>query len=320
MTPDVDPKQAFFRAFNSQYSTCLYPGNECPNRAINAHSIQNARVLDRLQVDGKVMIIQGRVHPEDGPTPTFTLVGRGAATTFRGLCNPHDTELFRPIEAADLDFANPEHRFLLAYRAVLREMYEKQKALRFTASISGDFVPASDIPDFTNPLVLAFASALEDAHSFAQVKWEYDRLFLSGETANVCSQIVALDLAPPVLAVSSLFGPSEDTFDASDPVSSRRCVAYSVLPFETRTVAIFTWLPQHQHFAEAQLNRLLTATGYFQAYILSKHILIHSDNFVMSPRHFASFSDEKRAAILRFFKANLVQATSDEEDQLLYLF
>jgi hypothetical protein len=40
------------------------------------------------------------------------------ASTFTGLCSPHDAEIFRPIDTENFNPRSQEHLFLIAYRSV----------------------------------------------------------------------------------------------------------------------------------------------------------------------------------------------------------
>src|SRR5262249_3147420 len=58
-------------------------------------------------------------------------VGVHGASTFMGFCNRHDTVMFRPIEAETV--ALTSHTcFLLAFRTLAFELFEKRAALRLT--------------------------------------------------------------------------------------------------------------------------------------------------------------------------------------------
>ena len=66
---------------------------------------------------------------------SFKLIGINNATTFSGLCSRHDNEIFRQIDSGLPNSGDPQHLFLLAYRAVLREYHVVlQNAARFQAT------------------------------------------------------------------------------------------------------------------------------------------------------------------------------------------
>ena len=108
------------RIWNRAWGRCLEPRWACEEPPIRAHSIQNARILERVAEDGHVVAIVTAYHPTVPPRPSFRSVGRNKATTFAGLCAKHDRDIFRRIDAAPIDMDDPEQLFLLAYRAVTR--------------------------------------------------------------------------------------------------------------------------------------------------------------------------------------------------------
>jgi len=72
----------------SRIKQCLHPNSdECSPNIINAHAIQNNRILIKLAVDGCVISTDGLSHMifQDAQSK-----GRRIATTFTGFCAYHD--------------------------------------------------------------------------------------------------------------------------------------------------------------------------------------------------------------------------------------
>src|SRR6267378_1806161 len=113
----------FFKSDKWHFNRCLAPGMNCTCTAIRAHSLQNSRVLDLLAYDGHVKSLGKRIRKERGPVVHFKDVGRNEATTFAGFCSDHDRDIFKPIDLETFRPANSEHLFLIAYRAVARELH-----------------------------------------------------------------------------------------------------------------------------------------------------------------------------------------------------
>jgi hypothetical protein len=113
---------SFFKNRGRQMNRCLAPGMNCPNRAIRAHSVQNSRILELLACNGHVKTLSLQAS-RDNVEIVLEDVGRNKATTFEGFCSQHDTEVFRPIEEGPISINNGQHLFLLAYRAVARELH-----------------------------------------------------------------------------------------------------------------------------------------------------------------------------------------------------
>lgn len=118
------------KKFNAS-KTCSVPSalqSDCTNKIIKAHTVSKSSSLKEISVDGHVLSFysSGRNNTKTGRFSP-TKIGINKASTFSGFCSHHDKTLFAPVE--DNPFSiNPEHCFLVAYRAVSRELYVKQAA------------------------------------------------------------------------------------------------------------------------------------------------------------------------------------------------
>lgn len=103
---------------------CIHPSqSECEGKiGMNAHSIQNTRIVKKLSKDNHIYTI---VKKPTNCGPEFELVGRNEATTFTGFCNKHDVDVFAPIEKDNFYKGTDEQHFLYAYRAFARSYHKK---------------------------------------------------------------------------------------------------------------------------------------------------------------------------------------------------
>lgn len=62
------------------------------------------------------------------------------------------------------------------------------------------------------------------------------------------------------------------------------------------------------------------AGDYHQKYLLSKLVLRNCENFVLSPRYFATFSEQKKEIIKEYYCVTLCSDLVDFEDPNLFLF
>src|ERR1700683_2516312 len=122
MTITPENLARFFRTHNSRFDKCLEPRMKCGQKAIYAHSIQNARVIDLIVTKGHV-IAPTIKFSKTSYQIEFKSIGRNEASTFTGLCNEHATRLFKPLDTKPFDFNDREQLFLLAYRSVTRELH-----------------------------------------------------------------------------------------------------------------------------------------------------------------------------------------------------
>lgn len=107
---------------------CLHPDapTSC-GKSISAHTISRSALLGRIiDPSNKVLTFLGTAAAgELEPNPVA--LGWREASTFAGFCSAHDGPLFAPIEQRPFQ-ATPEQCFLLAYRAVCHELYQKRSA------------------------------------------------------------------------------------------------------------------------------------------------------------------------------------------------
>jgi hypothetical protein len=239
------------------------------------------------------------------------------ATVFTGLCAHHDTCLFRPIDANVLDFRNPEHLFLLAYRAVLRETHVSIEAAIRLQSVYLKKIELG-LADPNNPtrwerfvvyrLIVGYETWL--------YKTMFDEAFQHRELTAVRHDVVDLGQTDPCVAVSSLF--SLDDVRVKDDVAR---VVLTVLPTSKgRTVAVLSYAHRDARKARTRLRPLLHARGEQQRYLLSRLILERSDNVVFSPTLVERLGDERRNIIVRFFEATILRNDTEYEDDRLNLF
>jgi hypothetical protein len=78
MSKDV---QTFVQAQKRVYAKCLYGDLKCEKKPIDAHSIQNANVLELVQTKNHVLMPDFRLVNGE-PKLAFVKIGRNDASTF----------------------------------------------------------------------------------------------------------------------------------------------------------------------------------------------------------------------------------------------
>jgi hypothetical protein len=294
---------------------CNEPSGQCAKPAIKAHSIQNAGVLSLLSRDGH-LVVPKRVTREGRPAVEFQDEGRNQATTFTGLCSIHDTELFRPIETAPIDIRNPEHLFLLAYRAVLKELHTVMEwAFRlqqvYMKRVQLGLSPKGK-PDAAGALA---TERLVASYLTYQYKARYDQAYLRKDFSAVAHEVIELVGQAPTVAVSSLT--ADDEIKTPDDVAR---IALNVFPRKEGTVAVFSYLANEKQYASRFHAEISQATGDYQKYLLSRLILRCCENFVLSPDYYERMSPGRKAAVQKFFMETLFKNDTGVHDPDLYLF
>lgn len=112
---------------------CFFPlldENQCKGKIVNAHTISKSNSLKQLSNGGHVLYF------DSGDNGQFIIkkIGIKKASIFPGFCAKHDNEMFSPIENKDFE-ANEYHSFLLGFRALTKEIYEKKRQVNLNEQL-----------------------------------------------------------------------------------------------------------------------------------------------------------------------------------------
>ncbi len=317
MNPKPKTWLSSFGARKIGFGRCLEPTTQCDQPAIRAHSIQNRQTIALLEQDNHVLAWQPRFS-QAGPDIALRRIGRNDASTFAGFCNPHDTELFRPLDTKPLDGADREQLFLLAYRGITCELHAiltgvVQLQNLYTARVErgADFRDSSSSAGqkAAEQMLLSWAT-WRYRHSY------YDEQLLRRSFDGVEHDVIDLNDQVPCVAASSFI----TVKDA--PLNEELIgVAINILPVsETRTVAAFSYAKKDQGSVRAALDRILGSTGDVQKYELSKLVLSRISNVLISPRHFDHWGEERKEKIVGAFLRTVESQQDVGEDADFMLF
>ena len=248
----------------------------------------------------------------------FAEFGRNLATTFAGLCSKHDSELFAPIETQAVQLSEPQHLFLLAYRAVVYELHATCAAASLVhASYLKRVELGFDPKDQPTRLGVFTTERMMIAYETFMYKVSFDELYLAGTYDGIEHDVMMLEGQQPTVAASALF--DLDGAENAERDSVRVCL--SLFPLDHRTtVAVFSYRPIDAPIARSHLQRVLAATGDHQKYELSRILLNHCSNFVLSPAHFESWTERKRAVVKEYFTKTILRGNLDYEHPDLNVF
>lgn len=298
---DFNSRRVFFETWGRNLGRCWAIGGTCSAPAVRAHSVQNARYMTLLARKGHVVELA-----PDFSNPVrkvaFREKGRHRATTFSGLCAQHDADIFRPIDTRKLNLSDREQLFLLAYRAVLREMQACAEVAMKTQSVYLAHVEAGLAPhDRPSPIGEAALERLIVAGETHLYKLAFDQAYAASEFSSVQHEIVTLDGIRPSIGASALLSFQDVTVE-EDTVRA----ALTVLPLsENRTVVIFSFTDRDAAIARAELRPVLESRGLEQRHAISRRLLNSCENFVISPGFYDEWSEKKRDAVRNYFLTTL---------------
>jgi len=313
----VDPKRnelkrRAFELHKLSVQRCLEPSEECGIPAIRAHSIQNAIILDQLCNDGHVIMPRLKANAR----VAFESVGRNQASTFTGLCGPHDQAIFAPIDKTAIDVRNNEHLFLLAYRSVLREVNASLTAavklqLGFQEKVGLGLV-RGDVPTRDGLRAVGHIANAYDSYLY---KREFDEAYSTRKFGRIQHVHFFESGRPPSVAVSALF--SLDEISVGDDVAR---VALNVFPAAGGAMIVFSFMREHALHIRPFLRPFKRSTGDRLLEMVSVRVLNSCENFVIAPRFWHAISDSDRSAIQELFADTLLVNASDLDSRHVMLF
>jgi hypothetical protein len=317
MAQDSAYRRFFFNAQKKNFEGCLHPSMNCPRPAIRAHSVQNRRVLDLIQQDGHVMMLKYKVKGDD-PILEFEKVGRNEASTFTGLCSEHDTELFKVIDTEPLNVDNEEHLRLLAYRSVIRDLHTNIEQGNRLWLLDQELVKATG-GDPREVVSVPFLCALEFYEKAKNVykyrRTHFDRPLEQGKQPDLKHSVLELPNQAPVLAVSALFSTSHS--EQGDIIGP----TLNIVPMnEKRTAVILSCPTEQENSVKEALKTTCQAEDDRLRHEISKLIIQRVENFVLSPKHYNSWSADRQKRIVQEFERALFkpEALQDHEDLMLF--
>jgi hypothetical protein len=285
---------------------CLHPnaGPGCQGRIIKAHTIQRGGGLTQIAENGHVYTLNNDPAPVlKSGCLSVRLAGVKNASTFTGFCAHHDKVLFQPIE--DFPFtANIEQAFLLAYRALARDLYAKRAQVAdvpHLKTLDRGMPITEQISHQTrvNAYGIGSSRGLEDIE---RLKNELDRALLSREFSVVSHYVIEFDRTPDVLC-SGVTNPVYDfqgtiLQDLSDLKKNSEILTFSLIPTETGGAAVFAWLQ-----TEPAGRRLVDSLNSFGdgdiPHAVLRFIFQNFENLCMSPKWWDGLPETHQQRLLR---------------------
>ena len=313
-------------AYGKQY--CLHPeasDEVCSGTIVKAHSIQRGGGLERIARDGHVYGFipnyPSVAKDEDWASPR--LVGINKASTFSGFCSYHDNKTFKPIETGTIG-ATREHAFLLAYRALCRELFKtraRKDFMPYTKTFDRGKDEAGQVitQQFFNRMEVAIQSALRRDHRY---KISYDEVLLSSDYSEVRYYVIALDRVPDFLC-SGFFMPEYDfqgrhLQDCLDLSVDPDHLSFSLLPTNTGGVAVLSWLgecPANKKLVQTMDaipdNRLPNAIARFS--------FQHFENVYANPDWWDSLSSDLKSRVKQRVKEWVPKPECLQENGVQYV-
>lgn len=289
---------------------CIHPlSDHCSEKIINAHSIQNNKILNKIGKNGKVILLR----PEATKT-SFDIVpkekGRKVTSTFTGFCGHHDKTVFQPIEDHDYT-GNLKQQFLFAYRAFAYEYHKKIEAFKgFNQFVSAK--PKMLLNEANVLLYRGYQFSLEVDLPFYLKK--FNDAILTKNYDEIQTIEIRIEGAACFAACSG-FGLEYD-LERKRLIPNRfnlerlKIMFLNVFPQENETIALFSWLRDDEIHFKSFKDQLLNIKEQQQKKNLINNLLpTYCENFALGPDLWDSFTTSEKNALLYVFGITTVFKT-----------
>jgi hypothetical protein len=253
-------------SFNQQ-KYCSAPkglGDKCTTKIVKAHSVSKSSSLKEIAVGGHVLTTFKATNHFNGIHKFEPKsIGINRASTFSGFCSYHDKILFSAIE--DVPFECTDQQcFLVAYRAVARELFAKKSAAKVFGLLKELDKGKSINRQLEHQKVSNHYNNNNDltTSDLIYVKNKLDEMLLSKDYANLVHVVFELEKAPSVMT-SAITG-SEIDFDggvlqkpSSNPDDIPDYLIVNSFAGNGKGYMVMSWLTEHSACNEKLLGQLL---------------------------------------------------------------
>lgn len=252
----------------------------------------------------------GKVPPE--------LVGINRASTFTGFCGKHDTDLFAPVERRSFT-STPEQCFLLAYRALAREIYTKNA----NADLSDVRKEADRGRPESDQSAIQMQSFLFDVGIIAGQRdnlrhlAEMNGCLATGDYSTTRAYVVEFDEPPPVMCSGGIF--PEETFDGfklhnlSDLEDHADLLTINSFYDGARGYIVLAWLEGSDKRCIPFVENLENLSTEKLTGALIRMIFEYLENTYMAPEWWEALTDGQREALNNRMWGLVDQLTTGKE-------
>jgi hypothetical protein len=281
---------------------CLHyeSGDRCNNIA-NAHTIQQGNLLSLIQEEGHVINISADYSDlkRSGGKLVAKRIGVNKVSTFLGFCQKHDNELFELIDNYPF-FPSKEQAFLYSYRALCREYFTKENAIK----VFENQASRTGLSNFQRHCLEA--SLLGSMAGFERIKYHKER-FDKSLSSSCWKDIryVSFNISErPTVLVSGAIFPDFDFLgyelqDLGDLEAILSMAAFFIAPTNSGWSFVFAWHSSSDEVCE-RLKRSLATCVYNKeslSDILFRCIFSWSENHAISPSWWGSLTKAEKEAV-----------------------
>ncbi|QUH20553.1 SEC-C domain-containing protein [Alkaliphilus sp. B6464] len=298
---------------DARIKKCLHPKQEeCDQKIIKAHAIQNNRILNKLGENGLVITMDGTSNMIFQGSQKK---GRKIATTFTGFCKHHDKLLFQEIEDSEF-IASQKQIFLFTYRTMAWHYHKKQEQLnaqtiRYKRMYEQgyDMSSSEDFRLFEKGLKLGIKDNENE-------KLIFDELLLDEiyDKVNYCIWELPYEVE---FAVSMMHELEHDILGQAinnlETDVNLRKLYLNIFPADSKSFCIWSWLKENddayidfsKQFMKLNIN---DRENYF-----NNNLPRWTDSIIISPRLWNRWGDGIQEALITHANFDILYRVMEEE-------
>ena len=292
------------REFQRGYCSHPQASPENCGAMIRSHTVQRRRGLAAVAENGRVISAKAGVRRRLWNHGTFVPreVGVRSASTFMGFCDTHDNSMFQPVESHSVPLS-PESCFLLGFRAVSYELFQKKAALR-SMNIIRELDRGMPFEKQVACQQLVHVQKEGTKRGVSNIKrWkkQYDTIFIKEEFEQYRFVSVEYSSVLPVVGCGA-FHPEYDFAGNRLQIVSRgdephEFVSLNLTVLNGRSVLVIGWTEEHQGPAELFGRSFAEVPDKEKANSGIQMAVEHLENIYMRPSWWRGLSDTIRKAL-----------------------
>ncbi|SCN03769.1 Uncharacterized protein BCINRASA_02348 [Bacillus wiedmannii] len=309
---------------------CLHQDDNCSNKIIDAHSIQNNKILNHISDNGYVLMFDPDLDDDYEFKIPLRPKGRKVATTFNGFCGHHDNKIFEPIEDADYTPKNTEQEFLYAYRALSKEHYTKKTMTHLLENalkdINKGFSPLDNSVisnDHKFNLQMSFGKRIllekNTIKKFELYQKRMNEWLQQSTFENIITDVIEFDeeyhfaVSATILIEKDIIGNTINNLDNFRDFSPAP-LFLTIFPQNGKTYILMSYFERNKRRYKFIKDQIINKDSKLQQIIISNMVISYVENLAISPITWKRTS----AKLKRTVENSFVNTLEDHGESLIF--
>lgn len=292
----------------SRIKLCLYNGCKAKGKdIINAHALQENRILSKLQVNRQIYMQDFSSKPvmleiKKGKTEPFFLLKEvhiKDATVATCFCKTHDDAIFAKIEKPQysLTVLNDEQLFLFAYKTFSFELYNQIVVKKFFENMF------ANAPQTTKkwPSVYKYRNTVLKIRDLNYYKDYFDKALKEQDYGGIETIVIEIPYRiqfANYMAIAPPFDIKGRKINYIDKVTKRmKFVFFTIFPDESKSYILVSALKEDLDTYGQYFDQLRNSPIGLIKYYINVFIPLSTQNLIISPKLWDSWSESAQMGI-----------------------